>query len=577
MSKSLNISPKIILSIASLYNDTNRIFMEYIDNSLDSAEEFFDREANLYKKAITITLTVRKGSVSVKDNCHGITNFTKVIESVGDSDKKGGQWTNGQFGYGIYSFMAACGKLEITSRLRGNSSAEAIVIRKSMFDKKRQEEVIFPDPSTVEYSYDSGTEVVLSEFDKDMWKQIDFDEIKTEIEKHFELLLARGNLEIRLINEQSGVEYLCQPFDYNQYEGDQYDNSCEKLLIPKRGRARSEDYFRLPRPIRIFLKITKGVVIKKPPVFITKGRRIAEVKDIRSFKSKYKSEIWNHPNMTGFIDLDGFLDPTIARNEFRNNPKSSALFNQLKVLEQYILEFIQEVNKKTEARHYQNFEGILTKALAKLAKVDRMNYRTGYLSGNGTDVQKGGSGQSFEEGYGEKDRGGQGSGGGGEGWGGENEGDGMGPSGKPGTDTSGGKDGGDGATDQKSDGHTGFEGGAKKRSGLDIRFVDDEIIDDATGKPLRSQLIGGTVRIFKEHEDFQRRVEKTRTKESKITQRLITYISGEITVHYKDIWQTRNGQPEYNRTLFEDLVEFIYRFEDELKGLVGQKLSDVTG
>jgi len=50
MSISLNISPKIITSISTLYNDTNRIFMEYIDNSLDSAEDFFDSKApGLYR------------------------------------------------------------------------------------------------------------------------------------------------------------------------------------------------------------------------------------------------------------------------------------------------------------------------------------------------------------------------------------------------------------------------------------------------------------------------------------------------------------------------------------------------
>ena len=39
----VNISPRIIPSIASLYNDVNRIFLEYIDNSLDSAEQFYDQ------------------------------------------------------------------------------------------------------------------------------------------------------------------------------------------------------------------------------------------------------------------------------------------------------------------------------------------------------------------------------------------------------------------------------------------------------------------------------------------------------------------------------------------------------
>ena len=431
MGISPNISPRIIHNIASLYNDANRIFMEYIDNSLDSAEEFFDRETNSYTKDITITLTVLNRSVSIKDNCYGIDNITNIVREIGNSNKKEQPWTNGQFGYGIYSFMAACGKLEICSRLRGSVSAEGMVIRKSLFNEDRLENVVIPDPFLTEYSYDSGTEVVLSEFDKDMWKQIEFDDLKTEIEEHFELLLARKNLRIKLIDERKGEEHLCQQFDYDRYEGDKYEKYLDKLEIKGKKGYENEKIIP-PAPIRVFLQVTKGKVISKPPVFITNGRRIAAVKDIKSFKSKHKSEIWGHPNMTGFIDLAGSLDPTIARNDFRNTPKSRALFNQLKELEPYILEFIKEENKRTEAQHYRKLEDKLTRALAKLAKVDRMSYRTGYLSGSGTDVLKGGSGQSFEEGYGEKDKGGQGSGGGGEGWGGENEGDGMGPSGKPG-------------------------------------------------------------------------------------------------------------------------------------------------
>jgi len=50
-----------------------------------------------------------------------------------------------------------------------------------------------------------------------MWKQINLDEIKSEIETHFELLLSRTNLEIKLIDKYNN-EYLCEPFDYNKYE-----------------------------------------------------------------------------------------------------------------------------------------------------------------------------------------------------------------------------------------------------------------------------------------------------------------------------------------------------------------------
>ncbi len=44
------ISPRILGNIASLYNDPNRVFMEYLDNSIDSAEKYFNRNDDLYLK-----------------------------------------------------------------------------------------------------------------------------------------------------------------------------------------------------------------------------------------------------------------------------------------------------------------------------------------------------------------------------------------------------------------------------------------------------------------------------------------------------------------------------------------------
>jgi hypothetical protein len=92
---------------------------------------------------------------------------------------------------------------------------------------------------------------------------------------------------------------------------------------------------------------------------------------------------------------------------------------------------------------------------------------------------------------------------------------------------------------------------------------------------LRSQLIGSDIRVFSEHPDFKNRVDYLRSWESKISQRLITYLAGEITVHYKDKFQTKTWQPEYNIGLFKDLVDFIYKFEDMLKELSGKNLSDL--
>ena len=80
----VNISPRIITSIASLYNDVNRIFLEYIDNSLDSAEQFYDQENNRYTKPINIDIKIngtkyQNGKVEIIDNCVGNKYISSTI------------------------------------------------------------------------------------------------------------------------------------------------------------------------------------------------------------------------------------------------------------------------------------------------------------------------------------------------------------------------------------------------------------------------------------------------------------------------------------------------------------------
>ena len=95
---------------------------------------------------------------------------------------------------------------------------------------------------------------------------------------------------------------------------------------------------------------------------------------------------------------------------------------------------------------------------------------------------------------------------------------------------------------------------------------------------MRSQFIPpGEIRIFKRHPDFEERVKSKRSGKQKITERLITYLAGEITVHYKDRFHNRKGQADYNKYMFIDLVAFIYKFEGILNDLVGQNLSDLSG
>lgn len=580
----LEISPKIITSIASLYNDTNRIFMEYIDNSLDSAEDCFDNITNSYTRQINISLkisgnTYKDGVVIITDNCEGIKDFTSVVKSIGDSHKKEQFTTNGQFGYGIYSFIAACENLKITSKSPKNK-AYSIPIKRSQFEASKQSDVKFPDPK-IEKLNTEGTIIYLSGFDKEMWRSIDFSEIKTEVEKHFELLLSRKNLKIELIYHNK--HEICKPFDYDSLEGEVWQDSISSLTTTKGKKKPLKISFPIEKnPINIFLKITKGKVINKLPVFIIKGRRIAEICNVRSFKTKHRSELWAHSNLTGYINLGGFLSPTIARTDFSNSGnegiKAKAVFAKLFELEELILEFLREENKNSDDKHYQNLEDFLNKTLSFLARTDNMNFRTQVISGNTINAKNSleqinklsndeeinyveNQGKYFD-GAGEYD------------WSGDKN-----PQRDIDKNHSKSKNEQEATIHEKSENP--FEddnkiGSEKKKSGFNIKITDrDPDIDSETKEELRSNLIGNTIYIFRNHKNFTERVDKKRSGESKITQRLITYLAGEITIHYKDKLITREGQPSYNKKMFNSVVQFIYKFENMLSELNGKNLSDV--
>ena len=89
------ISPRILGNIASLYNDPNRVFMEYLDNSIDSAEKYFNRNDDLYSDPIEIRVDYsgnnnKNGKIVITDNCAGMDNngLLRIIREIGNSDKK---------------------------------------------------------------------------------------------------------------------------------------------------------------------------------------------------------------------------------------------------------------------------------------------------------------------------------------------------------------------------------------------------------------------------------------------------------------------------------------------------------
>ena len=574
-----HMSPKILQSISTIYTDPTRVFMEFVDNSFDSAEAYWNSQKGCYDRAVNIMVRVAggngtTGSVVITDDCAGISNFLKVVERVGNSDKKAQVWTNGQFGYGIYSFLAICESLEIESKCDGGP-VQSIRLTRDMLDVDREQDVQLPPlKQWLDRSRLPGTRMTLRGFGKDNWKQVSVEDLKAEVEQHFEQMLARPGLTVSL-EGADGQPQDCSAFDYAANEDDCWEETVTELLY-EGGRKYKVKYSYHPRqPIRIHIGFTKTKLLSRTPVFIAKGRRIAAVKDVSSFHSKHRSDLWDHPKVTGYIDLGDFLEPTLARNDFRATNETHAVFAHLEELEPLLLTKIEEITQVSEDRHYQALEDRLNQALSELAKLDSMMHQVDIVPGGPTPATADGTGRPLKEGIGGMDHG-EGTSGGGPGIGvspGQGVGYGAGPGDQPGGDEGSGSlrpddgyvDGTPEATVRKV-----------KRPGLTIRIVDTEPDEDAeTHEKLRSVLIGDEIHIFKRHKDFESRVSETRQREKKVSERLITYLAGEITVHYKDRFFNRKGQPDYSKSLFVEVVSFIYQMEEKLAPLVGKNMSDL--
>lgn len=127
--------PTLLLNeIATRYDSPVRTVMEYIDNSLDSAEALYRANGDRYPHEIRITVHIdtRQNRVTVTDNCLGMTRDTlrRIVEKVGESQKRGQTWVNGRFGFGVHAFRAAADWI----RFRTRHADDALV--ELMFNKR---------------------------------------------------------------------------------------------------------------------------------------------------------------------------------------------------------------------------------------------------------------------------------------------------------------------------------------------------------------------------------------------------------------------------------------------------------
>ena len=106
------------------------------------------------------------------------------------------------------------------------------------------------------------------------------------MEKHFEQLLARQDLEIKIIYE--GKEEIAQAFNYDSFLGTKIEKDIAELSIEKRGVMTKQT---LRMPVKIFLKITDDIIPNKRPIFVNKrGSADKEIKGSNHLEQNLNTE-----------------------------------------------------------------------------------------------------------------------------------------------------------------------------------------------------------------------------------------------------------------------------------------------
>lgn len=537
-----------IIQQSRVYTDPKRVIAEFVDNAIDAAEDFYNGVVYLHDIEINVTKN-QGGKISIRDNASGMLINPDSAYTIFKSLKSDDPKTNGMFGFGMFSFMSICNRLEIETWHRSSSKYAKLAFTTDLFSQSSYKE---PSVELVtEEFYDKmlgGTVITLSEFYEGQFEDISMMTLKEEFERHFELILQRPGISISL-RDESGCVLNCSPFDYDLYCRAPYNRTIHSLHKTHSKKHKTvKDFDVSSTPARIHLALSETKEFNRPVFFAVKGRRVADVSSIDQFGTKRKYQIWSRSNLTGFIDVTGILTPVISRNDFVQNELSKAFFQTLLSYEDEIVNYIESNSPKDSGENLRKIESEISEALKELELEEISKGRLkGKSPGKRIYTIKGIERNDAVRICNSKGRS-------------------MLTAESPGT------------TGRSLDRRTIHELEFLNRTmnsetgpdHLRVRIdTSNEPSTDLNGNQLRSVLRGSTVCIFGKHEDFQARKKSSPKGHEEVTQRLISYIAMEASSHY--IYRKSN-QTDFNskEDRLKQFVSTVLKLENKLRILEGQ-------
>lgn len=534
-------SHRLLNYLAEGYKSLNKALMEYIDNSFDSADDYYDDVLGKYKRNVDITITIDRenNTISILDNCNGmdLEILRGLANSINDSEKRRRAqkrpWVNGQFGLGAHAYRFFSQELRVISKKK-SSSAAAISIDRDEPNAK----LIRPDHNI---PTESGTYVELLDIEYQQMKHLNILELKRDVETYFEMLLRR-NVTITIRDgEQAAV---CQSFDYDQLEG----IPIQKTITTWQQGTAIVDCGDPARGIHVNLKVcTKKM--DRPPFFARKGRRINYISYMDSFirRTEHRKRVWENYYLTGYIEVGDNLEPIITRDDFMGGKgktaKRSGIYDEIVKLEDDIYTAIEQVNRNRSDENFRQLASVLTDLLTEITKEEELKIRHENKDGRKTDQP----------------------------W--------ITVSPDPGGDEEYDIKGGDQPTEPgdkpKIDTVTPDPGGElmgrkreREKQGIRIEFTTLPVVEGDR----RTHFGDGVITIFTNHPDFTERKGRGELEQIIINPRLANYLAAIISSEYKEIFYSLKRLEPDRKKVLDEQIEFIFRFEEKLKTFINQPL-----
>jgi hypothetical protein len=130
-------------------------------------------------------------------------------------------------------------------------------------------------------------------------------------------------------------------------------------------------------PVDVYLKIAAVEVPGRTARFFARGRRVNQVAEIKSFmrKSAYRTSVWGHPHLLGYIEVGELVRPVITRDDFVRNQGRRIFYEAILDLEEEVKQALDRINDAQRDTTLSLLEDVLREVLESIARQDRRQLR----------------------------------------------------------------------------------------------------------------------------------------------------------------------------------------------------------